>query len=147
MNDNIESLLDSLSLESCYALAIKFYRSFESKAFTPSYEERNRLVALTLQSKYGSFDPERVHSETGALDVVGRDRRTAWSSLGDMSQDQAKREFIFMMDTLCSRFKAFLLAHVKQEEAKREEIEKVKRQQEQEQMVRKQEVERQEAQK
>ena len=144
IDDTIDSVISCLSLDVIFSLGMKFYRSFESKAFTPSYEERNRLVALSLQSKYGPFDAEKVHSATGALDVVGRDRRQAWSDLGNLSKEEAKKEFICMLDNLCPKFKPFIMAHVKEEEARREreDLEKLRRRQDEEDMKRREEVER-----
>ena len=39
-----------------------------------SYHDRLRLVALTQQVLHGEFSDEKV-PPTGALDVIGRDRR------------------------------------------------------------------------
>lgn len=46
----------------------------ESKAFYPSYDQRNTLVAYSLQEKYGKFNSEKA-IPLGALDFVGHDRR------------------------------------------------------------------------
>ena len=149
--NSLPSLMSSLGLDSTFSLGMKFYRSFESKAFTPSYEERNRLVALSLQAKYGSFDTDKAATTGGSftLDLVGRDRRQAWSDLGNMSKDEAKKNFILLLDSLCPRFKPFILAHVKEEEARREkeELERIRRVEEEEETRRKEELERSLAQK
>ena len=46
----------------------------ESKAFHPSYDQRNAFVAYSLQEKHGKFNPEKARP-LGALDFVGHDRR------------------------------------------------------------------------
>lgn len=46
----------------------------ESKAFHPSYDQRNTLVAYSLQVKHGNFNPEKANP-LGTLDFVGHDRR------------------------------------------------------------------------
>ena len=48
----------------------------ESKAFHPSYDQRNTLVAYTLQEKHGKFNSDKARP-LGALDFVGHDRRLA----------------------------------------------------------------------
>lgn len=46
----------------------------EGKVFHPSYDLRNRILALAIQAKHGPFDSSKT-SPLGALDFVGRDRR------------------------------------------------------------------------
>lgn len=109
-----------LDLQELYKLAIKFYKNYELKAFIPTYEERNKLAALTLQAKHGPFADDK-EPERGAFDFVGRDRRLAWQSLGSMSAEESMRQFVSMLHSLCSTFMPYLEAHIqKQEEMKRE---------------------------
>ena len=97
---------------------------YEMKAFTTTYEDRNKLAALTLQSKHGPMMSEK-EPQLGALDFVGRDRRQAWQDLGSLSQEQAMRQFIHMLNGLCPLFFPFIEAHAKerQERKHREVIE------------------------
>ena len=46
----------------------------EGKAFHPSYDNRNKLVALTMQVKHGSYTGDKI-KPAAALDIVGKDRR------------------------------------------------------------------------
>jgi len=46
----------------------------ESKAFHPSYDQRNAFVAFSLQEKFGKFNADKARP-LGALDFVGHDRR------------------------------------------------------------------------
>lgn len=46
----------------------------EGKAFHPSYDNRNKLVALIMQAKYGCYTGDKA-KPAGALDIVGKDRR------------------------------------------------------------------------
>lgn len=77
-----------------YKIAVRFYKgllmpcldiwfhlvySFPStdnvgKAFHPSYEQKNSLVAYTYQERYGRFNGDKA-APLGALDFVGHDRR------------------------------------------------------------------------
>lgn len=53
-----------------------FFLENESKAFHPSYDQRNSLVALSLQEKHGKFNSDKARP-LGALDFIGHDRRLA----------------------------------------------------------------------
>ena len=109
-----------LELQELYKLAHKFYKNYELKAFTPSYEERNKLAALTLQAKHGPFTDDK-EPERGALDFVGRDRRLAWQSLGSLSAEESMRQFVLMLHSMCSTFMPYLEAYIqKQVELKRQ---------------------------
>ncbi|XP_017486268.1 PREDICTED: Golgi resident protein GCP60-like [Rhagoletis zephyria] len=81
----------------------------ESKAFHPSYDQRNAFVAYSLQEKHGKFNPEKARP-LGALDFVGHDRRTAWTALGDLSQAEAQQAFIALLHSLCPIFRPYVAA-------------------------------------
>lgn len=69
----------------------------EGKALHLSYEDRLKLVAYTQQIAHGPLDLESA-SPLGVLDMIGRDRRSAWQSLGPMSQIQAMAGFVHTLD-------------------------------------------------
>ena len=152
-------------LDQLYQLALRFYKGrrflcfdalpltdsppdYEMKAFSPSYEERNRLAALTLQSKHGPAPTEKEY-QLGALDFVGRDRRQAWQSLGSMARDEAMRHFCRLLQDLCPLFLPFLEAHAKERDDRRlqEEQESQKLQEEFERMRKQEHLRRFESQK
>lgn len=54
----------------------------------------------------------------GVLDVIGRDRRLAWQSLGDISKEQAMDGFIVLLDKLCPLFRTFVEAQRRDVEEK-----------------------------
>ena len=53
-----------------------------------NYDQKLKLVALTQQANHGTFSEENLPA-LGALDVIGKDRRSAWASLGDISKDES----------------------------------------------------------
>lgn len=89
------------------------------KAFTPTYEDRNKLAALTLQSKHGPMISEK-EPQLGALDFVGRDRRQEWQALGSITGEQAMRQLVRMLNDLCPRFFPFVEAHAKEQQERKE---------------------------
>ena len=58
-----------------------------------NYDQKLKLVALTQQANHGTFSEENLPA-LGALDVIGKDRRSAWASLGDISKDESMKGFI-----------------------------------------------------
>ncbi len=80
------TVLPSTFLKVCVCLCVAFdliyhiitsfqlFLENESKAFHPSYDQRNAFVAYSLQEKHGKFNPEKARP-LGALDFVGHDRR------------------------------------------------------------------------
>ena len=104
----------SIDEEKQFKFALKFFRDFDGKAFTPSYDNRNKLVALSLQVKYGKFIPEKAPGQ-GTLDLVGRDRRAMWQALGDVSREAAMKQFVDLLSNLCPLFQPYIQAHMSSE--------------------------------
>lgn len=92
-----------------FEVAYRFYKRNESKAFHPSFDERNQLIALILQAKYGNFDSGRA-PDVGALDLVGKSRRQYWATLKGMSRTEAMSKFISTLNDLCPLLKAHVEA-------------------------------------
>ncbi|XP_047738758.1 Golgi resident protein GCP60 [Hyalella azteca] len=98
-------------LQELYKLVVKFYKEKSGKAIQLTYSERCHLVALTQQVIHGPYDDAAAASQTlGIMDVVGRDRRLAWQSLGKMSSDEAKLEFIEQLHRLAPTLKPYIEA-------------------------------------
>lgn len=116
-----------LPLKDVYKYGLSFYKEKEGKAIHLSYEDRLKLVAYTQQAAHGPLDPNSV-PPLGVLDVIGRDRRAAWQTLGQMSQIQAMAGFIHTLDRLCPLFKPYLEAIQKDLEDKK--LQELKRQEE-----------------
>lgn len=89
-----------------FEVAYRFYKRNESKAFHPTFDERNHMNALILQAKYGNFDGARA-PDVGVLDLVGKSRRNEWSLLKGMSKTEAMSKFICTLDEICPIFKAY----------------------------------------
>lgn len=89
----------------------------EGKAVHLSYEDKLKLVAFTQQVSNGKYSIEKS-PELGVLDVIGRDRKSAWQSLGDISKDQAMEGFVILLDKLCPMFKTFVEAQKRDIEEK-----------------------------
>ncbi|RWS29044.1 Protein TMED8-like protein [Leptotrombidium deliense] len=104
-------------LEELYKIAIKFFKDNESKAFHPSYNDRNHLMALVLHVKHGAFLESKAHP-LGSFDIIGRDRRQAWSDLKSLCKEEAMSKFIVLLDKLCSTFKPFVEAHKREKDDK-----------------------------
>ncbi|CAG9788383.1 unnamed protein product [Diatraea saccharalis] len=116
-----------LPLKEVYKHGLSFYKDKEGKALHLSYEDRLKLVAYTQQTAHGPLDPNSA-PPLGVLDVIGRDRRAAWQSLGRMSQIQAMAGFVHALDRLCPLFKPYLEAIQKDFEDKK--LQELKRQEE-----------------
>lgn len=82
-----------LDLKEAYRIALKFYKENEGKSVQLNYDQKLKLVALTQQANHGTFSEENLPA-LGALDVIGKDRRNAWASLGDISKDESMKGFI-----------------------------------------------------
>ncbi|KAL5276967.1 ACBD3 family protein [Megaselia abdita] len=160
--DSLESHLNTICLESppqvekwmgfsqkeLYTLAFNFYKEKNGKAFHLSYEDNTKLVALTHQAKGGSFDPNTA-PQLGVLDVIGKDRRVAWQSLGNMSKEEAIDKFIELVDKLVPSFSFYIEAvkTKKQENFRLELEEKRKEEEEKERKLLKDDEERKEEEK
>lgn len=64
------------------------------------------------------------------MDVIGRDRKAAWQSLGDLSKEQAMESFIVFLDKICPLFKTYVEAQKRDVEEKarlkkEEELQKI----------------------
>ncbi|XP_015930884.1 Golgi resident protein GCP60 [Parasteatoda tepidariorum] len=112
-----------------YSLATKFLKEKEGKAFPLSYKDKLSLVAYTQQVLHGKFIEEK-YPAVGYLDVIGRDRKLAWQSLGDMSKKDGKAHYIKLLNEVCHLFRPFVLAHkcdLEEKERKRIEEEEKRR--------------------
>jgi acyl-CoA-binding protein len=89
-----------------FDVAYKFYKQNENKAFHLSFDERNKMVALVMQAKFGNYDGGKV-SDVGALDLVGKRRHYEWSLLKGMTKTEAMTKFICELDEVCPLFKAY----------------------------------------
>ncbi|XP_076313909.1 Golgi resident protein GCP60 [Tachypleus tridentatus] len=120
-------------LRDLYKLATIFFREKEGKAVHLSYKDRLSLVAYSQQVSHGKYIPE-ASTPIGYLDVIGRDRRQAWASLGDMSEDDAMEGFVNLLDSACPLFRPYVEAHKRdleeKERLKREEEERQRREEE-----------------
>ncbi|GAB6024954.1 Golgi resident protein GCP60 [Chamberlinius hualienensis] len=112
-------------LEILYKLATKFQKEKEGKALHLSYPEKLQLVARTQQISLGPLDPN-IAPPVGYLDVIGRDRRQAWQSLGNQSKEKSILEYIDILDKACHLFRPYVEAHKKDLEEK----ERIKREKE-----------------
>ncbi|CAH1388539.1 unnamed protein product [Nezara viridula] len=97
-------------LKDLYRLALRFNKEKEGKALSLSYQDKLRFVSLAKQVSVGKFNPD-TSSPLGVLDVIGRDRRLAWQSLGDMSTEDAMINFVELLDSRCNLFRPFVQAH------------------------------------
>ena len=85
-----------------------------------SYEENLKLVVLTMQANHGPIEQNKLEP-LGVFDVIGKNRREQWASLGGMSKLQAMEGFIDLLDRLCPSFKPYIEAMKKDIEEKRKQ--------------------------
>ena len=62
----------------------------------PGNEAKLQLYALYKQATVG---PNKT-DKPGAFDIVGKYKWAAWSNLGEMAQDEAKKEYIKLIEKL-----------------------------------------------
>lgn len=110
------------------------------KAVHLSYEDNLKLVALTMQSNHGPFEQQKLEP-LGIFDVIGKNRREQWASLGSMSKLRAMEGFIDLLDRLCPSFKPYIEAMKQDREAKRKQaaVDEASRAKEQEAELKRQE--------
>ncbi|OQV15074.1 putative Protein TMED8 [Hypsibius exemplaris] len=105
-----------LPVEVVYRLGLGFYREKDGKApLHISYTDKVKLVAYTRQISHGPYEQGRV-PDVGVFNVIGNDRRQAWSSLGTMSKEDAMIRFVDLLDVLCPLFKPYIEAHKRDRE-------------------------------
>ncbi|XP_017311290.1 Golgi resident protein GCP60 isoform X2 [Ictalurus punctatus] len=127
-----------------YALALRFFKEKDGKAFHPTYEEKLRLVALHKQVSQGPYNPD-ASPEVGFFDVLGNDRRKEWASLGNIGREEAMVEFVKLLNKCCVLFAPFVASHKiekEEQERKRKEEEEQRRREEEERERQLQEEER-----
>lgn len=127
----------------------------EGKAVHFSYQDKLKLVAYTQQVSRGKYNDEKL-PPLGVLDVPGRDRRLAWQALGDMTQEDAMKNFVDVLDSLCTLFKPFIEAHkrdgeerkrvAEEQEERQKKMEEEKRLEAEQERLREEEAAQQEAQ-
>ena len=88
-----------------------------------NYDQKLKLVALTQQANHGTFSEENLPA-LGALDVIGKDRRNAWASLGDISKDESMKGFIDGVAESMPHLQPYIEAIKKEKESiKKQELE------------------------
>lgn len=110
-------------LKEAYKIALKFYKENEGKSVQLQYNDKLKLVALTQQAHHGRLK-EADLPPLGALDVIGRDRRSAWSALEDMSKEEAMKGFVEGVAEFMPHLKPYYEALHKEKDEKRLEDEK-----------------------
>ncbi|TRY72719.1 hypothetical protein TCAL_00983, partial [Tigriopus californicus] len=116
-------------LKSIYRKVIKFYKENAGKSVSLPYQAKLMLVAYTQQVVHGPCSQANVEP-VGAFDVIGKDRRNAWLTLGEMSQDDAMRQFISQVEELMPMVKPFLEAQQQAEEKEMENMQQKRLEQE-----------------
>jgi len=112
-----------LDLKEAYRLTLKFYKENEGKSVQLNYDQKLKLVALTQQANHGTFSEENLPA-LGALDVIGKDRRNAWASLGDISKDESMKGFIDGVAESMPHLQPYIEAIKKEKESiKKQELE------------------------
>lgn len=117
------------ALKSVYRKVLKFYKENAGKSVSLPYQAKLMLVAYTQQVVHGPCSQANVEP-VGAFDVIGKDRRNAWLALGEMTKDEAMRQFIAQVEELMPMVKPFLEAQQQAEEKEIEEMQQKRLEQE-----------------
>jgi len=129
-----ENFGDYYSVDELYKFALIYFKENEGRNFHVQFDEKLELVALTQQANHGNIKNASL-PPLGALDVIGKQRRSAWADLGDMNKSEAKKQFVQKLTCLVPNFQS----HIKEksqkeiERRKEEEMELLKKVEEEKQ--------------
>jgi len=133
----------TFSSDELYRLGLTYYKENEGKTLQLPYQLKIDLVALTQQAKLGSLKESNL-PPLGTFDIIGKERRAAWSLLGELSKEEAKAQFTSALLKAAPQLNEFiaekreerikeLKAEEEEEERNREEEEKRKAREEERQ--------------
>eukprot|EP00088_Acartia_fossae_P056198 TRINITY_DN6540_c0_g1_i1.p1 TRINITY_DN6540_c0_g1~~TRINITY_DN6540_c0_g1_i1.p1 ORF type:complete len:518 (-),score=176.92 TRINITY_DN6540_c0_g1_i1:283-1836(-) len=108
------------STDELYKFALVYFKENEGRNFHVQFDEKLVLVALTQQANHGNIKNVDL-PPLGALDVIGKQRRSAWSVLGDMDKQEAKKQFVSKLKSLVPHFQTFINQKSEEESKRREE--------------------------
>ena len=129
MSNTDEIDVDNISEEELYKLAVSYFKENEGKNFHIAYQEKLHLIALTQQASQGSIESASLPA-LGTFDIIGKERRSAWEALGNISKEEAKEKFSSKLLDLSPGFKDYIItASRKKEEQKRSEQKRFEEQQ------------------
>lgn len=75
-----------------------------------------------MQANHGPIETQKLEP-LGVFDVIGKNRREQWATLGSMSKLQAMEGFVDLLDRLCPSFKPYVEAIKQDREEKRKQAE------------------------
>jgi len=101
-----------------YRQALKYFKDNEGKTVVLDYDVKLKLVALSQQVLHGPLDTAQL-PPLGAFDMIGKDRRSAWSQLGQMSKEDAMAQFTDSVKENMPQFNSHLTEMEAQNEQKR----------------------------
>ena len=96
-----------MELPELYRHSMRFYKDNEGKSVVLDYNDKLKLVAMSQQALHGPMDKANL-PDLGVLDVIGRDRRNAWSKLGQMTKSEAMSEFVEMVSMKMPQYSTYL---------------------------------------
>ncbi len=105
-----------LTPDQTYKLGLTYFKENEGRTFHLQFEEKLKLVALTQQANHGNISNCNL-PPLGTLDVIGKQRRAAWSQLGNMEKEEAKLEFLREFGRIVPSFQL----HLKEQAAAQQE--------------------------
>ncbi|XP_067941881.1 Golgi resident protein GCP60-like [Watersipora subatra] len=132
---------DLLPLDSLYKLCMRYYKENVSGGLSIPYQDKMKLLALHKQVTCGKYTPG-AGQEPGFLDVVGNDRKQAWQALGELSKEDAMKDFIKLLYKCCPSVKEHVVTHMVQleDQAKQRKLEEEKRREEEKEAERQREA-------
>lgn len=101
-----------------YRQALKYFKDNEGKTVVLDYDVKLKLVALTQQVLHGPLDTAQL-PPLGAFDMIGKDRRSAWGQLGQMTKEEAMSQFTDSVKENMPQFNSHLTEMEAQNEQKR----------------------------
>ena len=108
MSNTDEIDVDNISEEELYKLAVSYFKENEGKNFHIAYQEKLHLIALTQQASQGSIESASLPA-LGTFDIIGKERRSAWEALGNISKEEAKEKFSSKLLDLSPGFKDYII--------------------------------------
>jgi len=122
--NDFDSDVNNISEEELYKLGLTYFKENEGRSFHLAYQDKLELVAFTQQANHGSLKEANLPA-LGTFDIIGKERRAAWESLGNLTKEEAKERFSSALLDKAPGFKDFIIEASKEKEIKvREEEER-----------------------
>eukprot|EP00761_Pharyngomonas_kirbyi_P008411 gb/GECH01008422.1/.p1 GENE.gb/GECH01008422.1/~~gb/GECH01008422.1/.p1 ORF type:complete len:199 (+),score=81.58 gb/GECH01008422.1/:1-597(+) len=104
--------MNSWTLDEEFQYAVDYIKNAPPENIKLTDEEKLKIYALFKQSTEGSCNTKRP----GMFDFTGRAKWDSWNSLGSMSSNEAKQEYIQELDRISPQWRGWIQSHEEQED-------------------------------